>query len=871
LTANNLQAGNLRLLWYSECPTDLAEGGYVAEVCTGSKPRRVSSCAPAFTYAGRLLRAAPLLALLLALHYFAAEVSANGDGSKMGKLEGTVWTGDAVPRSFAPAAKVQAIGPVSVQTETNAEGRFAFGEMPAGSYTVKAIAPGLEVQQTVTLQAGQVLEISLQLRPNTVTTSVNVSASDSAAGSPAPTQTIIAKTLRDAPNMNERMETLLPLVPGVVRGPDGRINMKGARNTQSGALVNSANVTDPVTGSPAINLPIDVVESVQVVSNPYDPQYGRFTGAVSSVETKTGSYQNYHYSIQNVLPRLRDRDGSIVGIGAATPRMTLSGPLIRDKLSFIQSFEYRFVRTPVNSLPPLQRDTTLESVDSYTQADLKINPRQTATMSLAVYPQKLQYMGLNTFTPQPATADFHQRGYEIYGQHRYVTGAESALISQLSYKTFDADVTAQSDEPYQLLIETTEGGYFNRQKRTTWRFEGQESYQFSPRQFLGTHQFKAGLNYARSSYDGRQIFLPVELIGVSGSPIERISFTAPTFYSVTQSETGWFAGDQWSAATRLTLDLGMRFDNDTVTGATHAAPRAGFILLLTNDGKTLLKGGVGMFYDRVPLMLPVFERLPDRTVSILDATGQASSSTFYLNHIVGGLHNPESIAWNAAIERQILERLAIRFAYEQRNTTKDFTVSPISSGSTGILSLSNTGRDFYREFQVAGKYTSERMTLNGSYTRSRAYGNLNDPALFFGNYPQAVIQPDARARLPFDAPNRFLFWADIAGPKKFTLIPVYDLHTGFPYSEWNQFREYIGPRNDRRYPRFSSMDLQVSRPFALHIGESHRLHVRAGFGVFNVFNHFNPRDVQNNVASSEFGEFFNDAWREYRGKFVFQF
>ena len=200
----------------------------------------------------------------------------------------------------------------------------------------------------------------------------------------------------------------------------------------------------------------------------------------------------------------------------------------------------------------------------------------------------------------------------------------------------------------------------------------------------------------------------------------------------------------------------------------------------------------------------------------------------YQNRIVAGLHNPQGVAWNAAIELQMLERLA-------------------------------------------GRYSSERVTLNGSYTRSWAYGNLNDPALFFGNYPQAVIQSDARARLPFDAPNRFLFWADIAAPLKFTLIPVFDIHTGFPYSPWNEYHEYVGPRNVSRYPRFESMDLQVSRPFALHVDESRRLHVRAGFGIYNVFNHFNPREVQNNVASNEFGEFFNDAWREYRGKFVFQF
>ena len=138
------------------------------------------------------------------------------------------------------------------------------------------------------------------------------------------TATITQSTLESAPNRNENVESLLPLVPGVVRGPDGRINMKGARSTQGGWLVNSANVTDPATGAEAMNLPIDVVSSVQVISNPYDPEYGKFTGAVSSVETKAGNLNNYHFSIQNLFPRARVRDGDVVGLESVTPRLTLN-------------------------------------------------------------------------------------------------------------------------------------------------------------------------------------------------------------------------------------------------------------------------------------------------------------------------------------------------------------------------------------------------------------------------------------------------------------------------------------------------------------------------------------------------------------------
>ena len=120
-------------------------------------------------------------------------------------------------------------------------------------------------------------------------------------------------------------------------------------------------------------------------------------------------------------------------------------------------------------------------------------------------------------------------------------------------------------------------------------------------------------------------------------------------------------------------------------------------------------------------------------------------------------------------------------------------------------------------------------------------------------------------------PNRFLFSGEFHGPWKLVFAPVYDLHTGFPYSVQNEFREYVGPRNTRRYPQFSSFDLQVSRPLSIPLGGDRRLKTRVGLAAFNLFNQFNPRDVQNIEGSTRFGGFFNNSWREYRGKFTVEF
>jgi len=257
---------------------------------------------------------------------------------------------------------------------------------------------------------------------------------------------------------------------------------------------------------------------------------------------------------------------------------------------------------------------------------------------------------------------------------------------------------------------------------------------------------------------------------------------------------------------------------------------------------------------------------------LLNPVGQVTDSTAYSNRVIGGLHNPRSTAWNLALSQTVSSRLLVQVGYEQRNTARDFVVSSTNGlAGTGLITLSNTGSQSYKELQVTGRCHFGKQALTASYVRSRAYGDLNDFFQFFGNSAKPVIQPNGQGRLPFDAPNRFLLSGEFQGPFKLIFIPVYDLHTGFPYSVQDELRNYVGPRNTRRYPQFSSFDLQVSRPLSIPLGGDRRLKTRVGLAVFNLFNQFNPRDVQNIEESARFGGFFNNAWREFRGKFVVEF
>ena len=92
-----------------------------------------------------------------------------------------------------------------------------------------------------------------------------------------------AAVMQTAPIASERFQDALPLIPGVVRGPDGLLNIGGARSNQSALRFNNADGTDPVTGDDAVELPIDAVSSVEVRGAAFAPEFGLSAGAVTTV------------------------------------------------------------------------------------------------------------------------------------------------------------------------------------------------------------------------------------------------------------------------------------------------------------------------------------------------------------------------------------------------------------------------------------------------------------------------------------------------------------------------------------------------------------------------------------------------------------
>jgi hypothetical protein len=765
----------------------------------------------------------------------------------------------------------------TVSTVTNEQGEYKFNNLLPGTYKLEVALSGFkQTTRSLTIHAGINTLENIGLELEGISSSVTVVDDGNelnSTGSAQAPASFKQESLQTLPLASERFQDALPLVPGVVRGPDGLLNIKGARASQSALTVNSSTVNDPVTGDSGVNLPLEAIQSVQVLTNPYAPEYGQFTGGVTAIETRSGS-EKFNVNAQSFFPRVRRRGGSFVGIAAFTPRVTFSGP-INDKLKFMQSFEYRFVRTPVESLPPLKRDTGLESLDSVSQIDWDINDRDHLTTTFSLFPEKLRYVGLNTFNPQEVTPNFKQRGFLWAVNERRILSGKSVLESTVSIKQFDADVFPSSGTaPMNFAPDVNSGNFFNQQNRKSKRYDMLEVYSYSPPNFAGTHFIKVAGGMSYITFDGRNTGNTVRILRADGTRSQEINYVGNGELSRNKMEYLAYFSDKWSLNKRIMIDYGVRYDRDNITSENKVAPRVGFAFLPTLDGRTVVRGGIGLFYDDVDLNVATFTQLQDRILTHFGPDGQEIIGLPQLQRyeLTGGrLQTPRSVNWNIEVDREWINNLFVRVGYQQRQGKREFVLNPLEvQQQQSIIGLDNSGSSRYRELEVTARYKfRERDEFVASYVRSSARGDVNDFNFYYGNFENPIIQANERTLLPWDAPNRFLFRGEFHVKYRLTVSPILEVRNGFPYSIIDEDRNFVGPRNRAgRFPTFTSLDLQVLKSVSLP-GRFKKYRANLGLKVFNLTNHFNPRDFQNNLASNSFGGFSNGVGRMYGTRLSF--
>lgn len=762
---------------------------------------------------------------------------------------------------------------VVASVKTDEQGHAAFTGLKSAQYAITASKEGYEPLQTSELAASMELTMAAAV-PHRESIEVKGTA-EQTSSSPSEVST---KTAKELPGRPPTVSDALPLIPGIVRSPGGGLILSAAGEHRSSLIINSADVTDPATGQFGLTVPIDSVETLSFYQTPFLAEFGRFSAGLVSVETKRGG-DKWKWDLNDPFPDFRIRSWQLRGLRDATPRLNVEGPILPGRLYFSEGFEYEVRKTEVYELPFPYNQKTKEGINSFAQLDWIPSAKQLVTATVHVAPQHLGYVNLNYFNPEPTSPDAFTRNYTATISDRLTIG-QGLLQNTLSVTRFDARVWGQGSQDLTITPGGNSGNYFAQQSRNASRVSWTPVYDFGAVHWLGTHNLKAGSYLAESADSGQVNEHPIDILNSTNQLLERISFTGGQPFQNRDTEYALFAQDHWMVSPRLAIDLGLRAESQELSESLRLAPRAG--VSWSPWTNTVIRGGFGLFYDRVPLNVYSFDQYPNQIVTMFDPAGQVSAGPFLYENglgtvdvrsplvfreIVAGNFSPRSATGSMQVEQTLSERLKLRIGYMQSQSSGLVLLNPVAPDpvtNTGAYLLSGTGQSRYRQFEATARLRlNDKRQLFFSYVRSRARGDLNDFASYLGSFPAPIIRPNQFGNLPADLPNRFLTWGLIQLPAGFRIAPLVEFRSGFPYAVTDAAQNYVGIPEANRFPTFLSVDARVSKDFKVNSKYTLRFSVSG----FNLTNHFNPEAFHANAADPAYGLFFGQRGRRFTADF----
>jgi hypothetical protein len=819
------------------------------------------------------LRAAVLLLFLSASAWCAG-----------GSIEVTVVDSTNLPVAGVHV-ELQAGGAVAAKADTDARGRAAFAALPPAAYTVTAALAGFQTARKAGLDLPQdgALSLELTLIPaleHKESVEVNATASPVEAGA-APPETLAAQTAKELPGRPPTVADALPLLPGVVRKPDGGLQISGSAEHRSSLIVNSADVTDPATGQFGLTVPIDIVDTINVYQTPFLAEYGRFSEGLVSVETRRGG-DKWKWELNDPFPDFYIRSWHLRGLRDATPRVNVEGPIVAGKLYLSEGLEFEERKIEIITLPFPNDQRKRSGVNSFAQLDWVASPGHLMTLTAHVAPQRLSFVGLDYFNPPSTTPDAATHNYTATLSDRL--GIFGGVLENIVSATqFGARVWGSGGQDMIVTPTGNAGNYFSSLDRTASRLAWAPSYTFRSAKAWGTHTFKAGAYLAQSSNHGQESEHSIDILNADYRLTEQITFVGSHPYSLEDTEYAVYGQDHWSVSSRVALDLGLRADSQEVSQSIRMAPRAGIAWSPFAHTGTVVRAGFGFFYDHVPLNVYSFSRYPKENLTYYDpVTGDVIAGPYFIGNALdvvnvrepfvfrkatAGNFSPQSATGSLQVEQPLGHALRLRVGYIENQAAGLVVmnvVPPDPVTGQGANELTGAGQARYRQLEVTTRVRlGESRNLFFSYVRSHARGDLNDFNNYLGSFPIPIVRPNQFGNLPGDLPNRFLAWGVVPLPRGFRIAPVLEYRNGFPYYTVDAAQEYAGTPNQNRYPNFFALDSRMSKDIKV----TPKYTVRLSVSVYNLTNHFNPEAFHNNIADPQYGIFFGQRQRRFTADF----
>jgi outer membrane receptor protein involved in Fe transport len=808
-------------------------------------------------------------------------------------------------------------GPATVTS--NEKGQYRFPGLSPGVYSLKVDLSGFAsyTEEGLRVTVGGTLERIITLKVAALAETITVTGESPIVDvqKSGVSTNYTTEFMQNTPLRRFSMFDFMKNAPGISatapsRGDTSAVSAFGSGTNENQFLMDGTDFTSPVGGAAWPWPDTDVIEEIEIVSFGASAEYGNLQGAVFNVVTKQGGNDwRFDTSYYNMSQSLTSQPIKLDCSGCPEPQSGFhrdkfhdftihgGGPIVKDRLWIFGGYQYqRDYDTQPGTDPRFPRKFEADRV--YWKVNWQITPKL-----------KLMHNYHDDYWVIPATPTSSRpfETIETYGgRNPSVTFVN--LTHLLSEDTFwDArfsgfvspnDYTRPNSGSRTLprTIETTTNvasggsGQFGSFHQVRLAAHGKVSHYATD--FLGgDHDFKFGVQFVHGStrsfygYAGGAHYYTY-----NGAPYYAY-FREPYTYGGQFPNVGVFAEDAFRIGDRLTLNLGVRYDyNKAVsqdlpaldregneTGGTVSglgdlytwnvlAPRLGFNLKLTEDGRTVLRGNYARFYQGLftaeysfvhpgitPLTLAFYDPSTGRYSDIVSVTDPKANLRVDPN-----TKTPFTDQFSIGFDRELATDLAISATYIRKDGD-NFTGWVDIGGryGTGTASLADgrtipvfpllnrTADRLYLLTNPEGwffRYNGLLLTFNKrwsknwqalvSYTLSEAEGlqaSNGRPPHFsqisrggsstFGRDPNDLT--NATGNLINDRTHMFLLQGAVEMPKTGILVGAnFRYLSGKPYAAQARVRLpqgnrliYIEPLGSRRLSPQKLFDLRVSKIF----------------------------------------------------------
>lgn len=569
-----------------------------------------------------------------------------------GTINGTVTdsNGDPLPGVTVLLTSPNLIGSRSAVTDAGGKYRAVF--LPPGSYEVTATFTGFRTQKAaVRVEIDGTHGVNMQMEvQNSIEDELVVTAD----------LPVIDHTSTTAgANISEDFFTKLPtgravssimeIAPGVsTTDVDGSFRINGASGPENQYIIDGVNTTSIELGGESANLNFDFIQEVQVKTGGYNAEFGRATGGILNVITKSGGneFEGSVYAFNDA--RSSVASAQHVGVAGSTSLgtdrddygVTVGGPIIKDKLWFFVGVNPQerksYVVTPqeliedgdgVRSWADVRGEDETISAESEILAwaaklTWQLNESNTVTFSANGDPQE--------FIGRDRSGTFDRDRFTDIETTNYIIKWNSILNNVF---TLDASYSVHEESQSQRAVNgNTSSRIYHRWSIPTGDVGGlgffeqfdatRDDFNIKLGAYLGNHDLKAGIQFEETNFSDTRDYSGLGLVrlDIPGHGIRVRTFGQetgngivplhPQFASTDNEYTSFFIQDSWSITPNLVINLGIRDEVqellDSSGGSYHKfddnlAPRLGFTWDFLGDGRSKLFGHYGRFFQTLPM------------------------------------------------------------------------------------------------------------------------------------------------------------------------------------------------------------------------------------------------------------------------------